>query len=128
MPLNDPRLADHRPEWVPEFLAHCFRRRVVVIRAAGGDLRHGEILGHDHAASEMFAKSAESAPATFVRHVLPVVLDVSESAVNVQGEPPKGDAVWSRYLVKTDDPSPHISPIGPEKAALSGIKRFEINV
>ena len=26
------------------------------------------------------------------------------------------------------DLSPHISPIGPEKAALSGIKRFEINV
>ena len=30
--------------------------------------------------------------------------------------------------VQRTDPSPHISPIGPEKAALSGIKRFEINV
>ena len=114
MPLNHTLLADHRPEWVPEFVAHWFRRRVVVIRAADGDLGRGEILGYDGAASEMFAKSAKRAPARFVEHVLPVVLDISESAVNVQDEPPKGDAIWSRYVEKTDFPS-------GEDACLSGL-------
>ena len=33
---------------------------------------------------------------------------------------------WADRLVAAQPTSPHISPIGPEKAALSGIKRFAI--
>ena len=50
----------------------------------------------------MFNKSAKHAPAAFVEHVLPVVLEISDLAL-VNDTPPKYDAVWP-ILMKTDDP------------------------
>ena len=116
-------LGEHRPEWVPEVLSHWVRRRLAVIHATDGDLRGAELLGDDRAASEMFAKSAELAPAAFVEHVLPVVLDISDSTVKEQDEPPKGDPVWFRYIVKTDYPSGEdacLSALTEALAALAG--------
>ena len=97
-------LGKKRIEWVPEVLAHRVRRRLAVIHAAGKDLRSSEIIGYDHSATEMFHKSAEHAPAVFVEHVLPVVLDISDST-QAGEEPPKRDAVWPFRLVKTKHPS-----------------------
>ena len=105
MAMNSALLCEHRPEWVPDVLAHWISRRIAVIRTADGDLSRGEILPYDRAVADMFVNSAESAPAVFVTHLLPVVLDISDSALIAQDEPPKQDAVWFSYLVKTKYPS-----------------------
>ncbi len=106
-------LGENRPEWVPEVLAHVLRRRLAIVRAAGEDLRKPDLLGYDASAAEMLGKSAKSAPAVFVKHVLPLVLDISEATVLPGGEPPKHDVVWS-YLIKTEHPR-------GEDACLSGL-------
>ena len=96
-------LIKHRPKWVPEILAHWLRRRFTIMCTASDDLRYPQFLGHDHSAAQIFIHSAESVPSVFVQHVLPVVLEISDSTV-VGDMPPKGDAVW-KYLMKTSDPS-----------------------
>ena len=94
-------LGENRPEWVPEVIAHRFRRRLSVVRAAGMDLRSQEFFGHDQSAAEIFKESAKDAPAAFVEHVLPVVLEVSDFAL-YGDTPPKHDAVWP--LLMKDHP------------------------
>ena len=86
-------LGQNRPEWIPEVTAHRLRRRLSVIRAAGTDPRSQEFIGYDQSATEMFNESAKRAPAAFVKHVLPVVLEVSDFAL-LSDTPPKRDAVW----------------------------------
>ena len=106
-------LGENRPEWIPEVLAHRLRRRLAVIRADGRDLRGGELLGYGHSAAMLISKSAERAPAAFVEYVLPVVLDISDSA-STGDEPPKYDAVWGRGIVNAE----HLSG---EYACLPGV-------
>ena len=105
-------LGENRPEWIPEVLAHRLRRRVAVILASGKDLRQAELLGYDDFATEMFEKSATRAPAAYVEHVLPVVLEISDSA-QMGDEPPKLDGVWS-ILIKTEH-------LDGKNACLSGL-------
>ena len=95
-------LDENRPEWIPEVLARRLRRRLAVIRSDGGDLRGRELLGYDHSVAEIINKSAKCASAAFVKHVLPVVLEISDSAL-IGDTPPKHDAVWP-FLIKTDHP------------------------
>ena len=95
-------LDKNRPEWIPEVLAHRFRRRLAVVRADGGDLRGWKFFRHDRSAAVLFNRSARHAPAVFVEHVLPVVLEISDSALS-SNTPPKHDAVWP-ILTKTDHP------------------------
>lgn len=115
-------LGESRPEWVPEILAHRLRRRLAVIQVAGGDLRHGELLEYDDTASEMFAKSANCAPGLFVKHVLPVVLEVSDLALITNDAPPKRDAVWP-VLMKTDHPDGEDACLHALTAALTILAR-----
>ena len=96
-------LGKNRPEWASEVLAHRLRRRHVVVRASGEDLRYRELLGHDDAAVELFFRSAKRAPAKFVEHVLPIVLELSDSTLTGD-EPPKRDGIWPVLLVKTKHP------------------------
>ena len=96
-------LGKNRPEWLVEVLAHRLRRRLAVHRAAGEDLRLRELLGYDHSLARMLSQAAGNAPTEFVEHVLPVVLDISESALTGD-TPPKRDAVWP-FLTKTKYPS-----------------------
>ena len=105
-------LEKHRPDWGSEVLAGWLRRRVAVIRAAGEDLGRRGLLGYDHAAVAMFFQAAKNAPAALIEHLLPVVLDISDSALT-GGTPPKRDAVWP-FLMKTETPS-------GEDACLSGL-------
>ena len=105
-------LGENRSEWVPEVLAHRLRRRLTVIRAAGENLVRRELLGFDDSAVDMITKSAERAPAVFVEHVLPLVLEISDAGLTGD-RPPKHDAVWS-ILVKTEHPD-------GEEACLSGL-------
>ena len=86
-------LGESRPEWVPEVLAHRLRRCLAVIRHAGGDLNRRELLGFDGSVVKMCFESAARAPADFVEHILPVVLDISDLAARGDN-PPKFDVVW----------------------------------
>ena len=95
-------LGENRPEWIPEAMAHRFRRRLAVVRASGRDLCTREFFGYEQSAAVMFNTSAKHAPAVFVEHVLPVVLEISDSAL-IGDTPPKRDAVW-RLFTKTDYP------------------------
>ena len=105
-------LGKNRPEWVPEVLAYWLRRRLATIRDAGSDLRSREFLGDDPSLVRMFGQAAKNAPAELVEHVLPVILDISDSALEGH-TPPKRDAVWP-WLMKTEYPT-------AEDACLSGL-------
>ena len=96
-------LGKKRPDWIPEVLAHRFRRRLAVVRADGGDLRGWKFFRHDRSAAVLFNTSARHAPAVFVEHVLPVVLEISDFFALSSNTPPKHDAVWP-ILTKTDHP------------------------
>ncbi|MDD9981462.1 MAG: AAA family ATPase [Gammaproteobacteria bacterium] len=93
-------LSENCPEWIPEVLAHRLRRRLAVMHAAGETLGNWELLGYDDSVVEMTEKSATQAPAAYVEHVLPVVLEISDSALTGD-EPPKHDAVWP-VLIKSE--------------------------
>ena len=93
-------LSENCPEWTPEVLAHRLRRRLAVMRAAGEKLDRWELLGYDDSVVEMAEKSATQAPAAYAEHVLPVVLEISDSALTGD-KPPKHDAVWS-VLIKSE--------------------------
>ena len=96
-------LGKNRPDWIPEVLAHRFRRRLAVVHADGGELRGWEFFLHDQSAAVLFNTSARHAPAVFVEHVLPVVLEISDFFALSGDTPPKHDAVWP-FLTKTDHP------------------------
>ena len=95
-------LGKKRPDWIPEVLAHRFRRRLTVVCADGGDLRGWKFFRHDRSAAVLFNTSARHAPAAFVEHVLPVVLEISDSALSGD-TPPRLDTVWPT-LTKTPHP------------------------
>ena len=114
-------LDENRPEWIPEVLAHRLRRRVAVIRSDGGDLRGRELLGYNHSIAEMINKSAKCASAGFVEHVLPVVLEISDSAL-IGDTPPKRDTVWP-FLMKTDHPGGEDACLLELAGALSTLAR-----
>ena len=86
-------LATERPAWCSEALALSFHRRLAIARAIGEDLRNREFLGFDRGAEELIRKCSEHAPAEFVNHLLPVVLEISDFA-QVPGDAPKRDLVW----------------------------------
>ena len=95
-------LGKKRPDWIPEVLAHRFRRRLTVVCADGGDLRGWKFFRHDRSAAVLFNTSARHAPAVFVEHVLPVVLEISDSALS-SNTPPRRDTIWPT-LTKTHHP------------------------
>ena len=105
-------LGESRPEWIPEVLAHRLRRRLAVIRHTGEDLNGRELLGFDGSVIKMCFESAARAPADFVEHMLPVVLDISDIAARGDN-PPKLDVVWQI-------PMRNASPSG-KGACLSGL-------
>ena len=105
-------LGNKHPERMPEVLAHWLRRRLAITRDAGSDLRPWEFLGDDPSLVRMFDQSAKNDPAELVEHVLPVVLEISDSALDGD-TPPKRDAVWP-LLIKTEYPT-------VEEACLSGL-------
>ena len=90
-------LGEHRPGWMSEVLAQRLRRRLALVRASGVELCAGALLDHDQFVSDLVVKSAKNAPAAFVEHVLPVVLEISDAAVT-EDAPPKHDAVWPMFF------------------------------
>ena len=114
-------LGENRPEWVPEAMAHRFRRRLAVVRASGVDLRTRGFFDSDQSAAVMFNTSAKHVPAVFVEHVLPVVLEISDFALT-GSTPPKRDAVWP-FLTKTDYPGGEESCLLELAGALATLAR-----
>ena len=94
-------LIEHRPEWIPELLAHRLLRRLTVIRSAGENLTGVKLFSYDQSPAEVFDRSAKRAPREFVEHVLPVILEISDSALISNNQLPKHDAVW-RILFKSE--------------------------
>ena len=105
-------LGQERPEWVPEVVAHRLRRRFARMGVAEDDLGWAGD-DHDSFAAELIARSAKKAPRAFVRHVLPVVLEISDSAAAEDEVAPRRDRVW-RLLFKSE-------PFGVRDACLSGL-------
>ena len=104
-------LGEERPEWVTEVVAHRLRRHLARMRTGGRDAGWA---GDDHhsVAADVIGRCANRAPAAFVRHVLPSVLEISDFAVT-GGAAPRLDRVW-RVLFKTE-------PFGVKDACLSGL-------
>ncbi len=95
-------VGEHRPEWIPEAVVHILGRRLAVIRMAGNTLGESELIGFDETAAKLVQESASRAPSPFVRHVLPLALDMSDSTAFAE-EPPKCDSIWG-MLFKTEHP------------------------
>ena len=105
-------LDETHPEWVAEVLAHRLQRRFNILRDTGDRLDGSNLMDHDRSAARVISVSAECAPAEFVRHVLPVLLEISDAALT-DDEPPKRDAVWPLFI-NTEHP-------GGEQACLAGL-------
>ena len=102
-----------------EVVARRLRRRVAVIRASGED--GDRLIGYDVTASRTIKQSAECAPNAFVEHVLPVVLEISDSFL-IDDQPPKLDAVWG-IPFNTDHPRGDAACLFALAAALAVIAR-----
>ena len=105
-------LGQERPEWVPEVVAHRLRRRFAEMGVGESDTGWAGD-DHDSFAAELIARSAKKAPRAFVRHVLPVVLEISDSAVAGHAAAPRRDRVWP-LRIKSE-------PFGLKTACLSGL-------
>ncbi len=107
-------LEKKRPEWVGEVLAHQVRRQLAILEGRGDVLGYGRLLGNPPGVAEIFIEAAEAAPCAFVEHVLPVVLEVSDSTARGDA-PPRPDAVWP-YPIKRAHP-------GAEEGCLDALAR-----
>ena len=114
-------LEKDRPDWLSEVVAHRLRRRLVVVQAAK-QLGRWELIGYDGSAIKMIHESAEHAPSIFVNHVLPVVLEISDTTLT-GSKPPKFDAVWSVLIARTDHLSGEHACLTALASALATIAR-----
>ena len=100
------RVEKKRPEWIPEVLAHWLLRRFSIIQKTTDTgeksnwFRWQNLFNHDEFGSTPICNSATKSPDEFVRHVLPVVLKISDETTYEEETPPKRDAVWS-YLINS---------------------------
>ena len=107
-------LEKKRPEWVGEVLAHRVRRQLAILEGRGDVLGYQRLLGYYPGVAEIFIKAAEAAPCAFVKHVLPVVLEVSDSTARGDA-PPRPDTVWP-HSIKNAHP-------GAEEGCLDALAR-----
>ena len=107
------QLGQRRPEWVPEVISHWLRRRLALCAAEDADLARDGIFRGDDFAREPIGNAAANAPIEFVRHVLPVVLELVELAVYGDTQAPRRDSLWP-MLVKRNH-------LGADDACLSGL-------
>ena len=62
-------------------------------------MRSNQLIGHDRTAVKFISKAAEDEPSIFVKNILPVVLEISDSNL-INGDPPRHDSVWP-FFIKT---------------------------
>ena len=111
--------ATKRPEWIPEIIDHWLRRRLALKRASDEDL--GGIFGSDEFAAGPFKKASENAPAVYVQHVLPIVLEIADLSAR-QAPSPRRDSVWP-ILIRTEHLSAASACLGGLVAALSKLAK-----
>ena len=109
------------PELFAEVLAHRLRRRLAVIQAGGETPGRRELLGHDSLLARLATESAERVPALWAQHLLPVVLEISDAALDGD-ELPRRDAVW-RYRIRSDHPSGEDACLDALAQALAAVAR-----
>ena len=109
------------PEWVPEVVARRLRRRFNIIRAAGNDMGCIDLFEHGDTATETMYESSRRAPAAFVEHVLPTVLEISD-ATAYGDTSPRRDAVWPAVLL-SDHPSGEDACLSALAGALATLAR-----
>ena len=102
-------LAEERPDWFAEVLAHWLLRRLSIIQQTRSDTNQPEwheFLNHDHSGVKKIQDAAVKAPDAFVQHVLPVILKIAdEAASRAEKSSPKRDAVWPVFLFNSKYPS-----------------------
>ena len=95
-------LAQARPDWIAEVLAHWLRRRkqlLITNRKENERPDWSNLFGHDQFGADHFHKSAKHFPQEFVNHVLPVVLEIVDAATfDGPPDPPKRDAIWPLFF------------------------------
>ncbi len=99
-------LPERRPDWVGEVLGHWLRRRLALILQVtpqGAKPRWRDFFNHAEFGAEVFHKGATGTPVAFIECVLPAVLEIIDAAARTEGEPPRGDAVWS-ILIQSQYP------------------------
>ena len=94
-----------RPAWVAEVMAHWLRRRLhsLLTTVAEPDCNDWmNLIGKDRHDSGIILDAAATAPKAFARHVLPVILDIADTAVRKEdSKPPRQDGVWV-MMAKTE--------------------------
>ena len=97
-------LTTARPEWIPEVLSHWLLRRLSITRKAVANGRSStwrDLFTHSDSGADYISKSATQVPDTFVQHVLPVILEISDEATYGK-VPPKRDAVWRLFFYDSE--------------------------
>ena len=84
------------PELVPEIVAHRLARQLSSVSNKKDGRQWRNLLGHSSSgAMKLITASAHACPDEFVRHVLPIVIKVTEQAVTKKdSSPPRRDSVW----------------------------------
>ena len=93
-------LEDTHADWIPEVLSHWLLRRLSIIRKAVANGRSSawrDLFTHSDSGADYISKAATQVPDTFVQHVLPVILEISDEAAYGK-VPPKRDAVWGLFF------------------------------
>ena len=83
----------HRPEWMVELIATTLRCAARVLHVEGVGIAGPSLLGVGPREGDVVAAAAAAAPQTFAELVLPLVLELSDSAA-ADGEPPRRDKIW----------------------------------
>lgn len=93
MELHD--LPDKNPEWAGEALYHYLKRRQDRKRSGAYEVYslYSRSRWNDNY-EEVFSKSAQRAPRTFVAELLPFMLILAESSAEKEGDPPYQDSIW----------------------------------
>ena len=98
-------LAKARLDWIPEVVARWLLRRFSLSgasRDSAGTPHWPDLFGYDNFGTDHICDAAPKFPDQFVRHVLPVVLKITDETVwSEEHPPPKRHAVW-QSLIKSD--------------------------
>ena len=91
-------LADQRPEWIPEVLAIWLQRVQAGHPTDAEDWR--ERLRQSHGPVQEILQAAEAHPLSFVRNLLPRVLEIAE-ITSTGDDPPVRDPIWGFIVAET---------------------------
>ena len=97
-------LSNDHPERTAEMLGHWLSRRLAIILGTKTDPDREDwynLFDNKHHGTDDIHTSANKAPEAFIRHVMPVVLKISNLAVhNNSLPPPRRDTVWLTFADK----------------------------